>query len=201
MHTEYSDQDTAGVRQAEGSSAGQQTQQLSNPSPYTPLGTPAPTASAPSNNNNIAALALIAVGVVMLLGRFMPGAGELTGGMILLTIASCFFFFGLWKHIYGLIIPASILGGLSVGVTFASVSNGVSIMWGLALGFLSIFLLGNAMFNKRSQWPIYPAVVLFAVGVIIAIANLPSLFLGMFIWLPLLLIVLGLYLGWRRTAY
>lgn len=201
MNTDYNDQDTERVRRAEGSSAGQQTQQLSNPWPQTAPDNGFPTVAAAPRNNNIAALALIAIGVVMLLSRFLPDAGELTGGMVLLTISSCFFFFGLWKHIYGLIVPASILGGLSIGVTFASVTDGVSVLWGLALGFFAIFLLGSALFSKRSQWPIYPAVVLFAVGVIVAIANLPSMFLGMFVWLPLLLIVLGLYLGWRRAAY
>ena len=44
-------------------------------------------------HGNLAALALIGVGVLMLLGRVMPGRGEFMGGIILLTIASCFLFF------------------------------------------------------------------------------------------------------------
>lgn len=201
MQTNYSDQDTERVRRATASSAGKETQQLSPPYPDTASQISAPPIAQHSGRNNLPALALIAVGIVMLLGRFLPDAGELTGGMVLLTIASCFLFFSLWKHIYGLLIPGCILGGLSIGVTFASTSSGVSIFWGLALGFLSIFLLGRGLFAQKSQWPIYPSVILFAIGIIIAVTNLPLIFAGFFIWLPLLLIVGGLYLGWRRPVY
>ncbi len=83
-----------------------------------------------------------------------------------------------------------------MGVTFADVTDGASVLWGLALGFLAILFLGRALFNQRSNWPIYPAVPLFAVGVIVLIANLPSLFAGGLVWLPLLLVGTGLYLGW-----
>lgn len=205
MQNSYSDEDTARTRQAEHSSAGQATQQLIPPTfpDVSPSELPPASlqTSLPAARNNLVALALIAMGVVMLLGRLVPSAGELTGGMVLLTIASCFLFFSLWKHIYGLLIPGCILGGLSIGVAFAGVSSGVSVLWGLALGFLSIFLVGQALFKERSQWPIYPSVILFAVGIIVAIANLPGIFVGLFVWLPLLLVATGLYLGWRRMAY
>ena len=138
---------------------------------------------------------------MLLLGRAMPNSGELTGGMVLLTIGSCFLFFALWKRIYGLVIPGCILDGLSMGVAFAGVTHGVSVLWGLSLGFLAILLLGRALFHRYNQWPVYPAVILFAVGVIIAASQLPALFLGGLIWLPLLLIAAGLYLGWRRATY
>ena len=121
--------------------------------------------------------------------------------MILLTIASCFLFFSFWKRIYGLMIPGAILAGLSVGVTFADVTDGVSVLWGLALGFLTIFFLGRALFNQTSPWPVIPAVIMFAIGTIVAAANLPGLFAGSLVWMPLLLVGAGLYLGWgRRNA-
>lgn len=102
--------------------------------------------------------------------------------------------------LYGLLIPGSILAGLSVGVAFADMTDGISVLWGLALGFVGILLLGRALFGKQSSWPAIPAVILFAVGGIVAAANLPGLFVGGLIWL-LLLIGAGLYLGWgRRTA-
>jgi uncharacterized membrane protein len=197
MQTDYSEQDTERTRQAERSSAGVQTQQLRLPdgSGYTSAGQ----LVAPARQGgNPLALAMIGLGVVLLLVRGASVPLELTGGMVLLTISSCFFFFGLWKRIYGLIIPACILAGLSVGVTFADLTDGVSVLWGLSLGFLGIFALGRALFGMRTQWPIYPAVPLFAVGLIVAAANLPA-FLGLgMIWGPLLLIGAGLYLGWFR---
>jgi len=192
MQTDYNEQDTERARQTERSSAGQLTQTL-----------PAPqggvmTARSAGTRGNLAALALIAVGALMLLGRVVPGRGEVMGGMVLLTIASCFLFFALWKRLYGLLIPGCILAGLSLGITFATITGGVSVLWGLALGFLAILFVGRSLFNVRSQWPVYPAVPLFAVGVIAAIAQMPAFFAGGLIWLPLLLIGAGLYLGWGR---
>lgn len=89
MASNYTDQDTERVRQTEHSSAGLPTQSLG----VGPIASPPVPAAAPGRNNNVAALALIAIGVVMLLGRFAPLRLELEGGMILLTIASCFLFF------------------------------------------------------------------------------------------------------------
>jgi uncharacterized membrane protein len=175
------------------SSAGLPTQQLSLPS--SEVGTSLSTAE---HNNNYIALALIGVGVLSLLGQFWPGRAEMTGGLVLLTIASCFLFFAFWKRIYGLMIPGCILGGLSVGVPFAGVTGGVSVLWGLALGFIAIALLGRVFFGIHRQWPIYPAVPLFAVGLIVAISTLPAFFINILAWLPILLIGLGLYLGWGR---
>ena len=193
MGSNYTEQDTERARQADRSSAGLTTQQLPN--------MPAANAAPAAGRNNIAALALIAIGVIMLLGRIAPLRFEFEGGMVLLTIASCFLFFSFWKRIYGLMIPGAILAGLSVGVTFADVTDGVSVLWGLALGFLSIFFLGRALFKQSSAWPVIPAVILFAVGTIVAAANLPGLFVGGLVWMPLLLVGAGLYLGWgRRNA-
>jgi uncharacterized membrane protein len=197
MQTDYNEQDTERARQAERSSAGVQTQQLKIPdgASYAPAGQ---ISAAPVRRVSSMAIGMIGLGVLLLLARGFTVPLELTGGMVLLTVASCFFFFGLWKRIYGLIIPACILSGLSVGVTFADLTDGVSIMWGLSLGFLGIFAIGRSLFGMRTQWPIYPAVPLFAVGLIIAASNLPGLLGAGMIWGPLLLIGAGLYLGWFR---
>jgi hypothetical protein len=195
MASNYSDQDTERVRQAEQSSAGLPAQNLSG----APLMSPASAARVPGRNN-VAALAMIAIGMLMILGRLAPWRFELEGGMVLLTIASCFLFFSFWKHIYGLLIPGCILAGLSLGVTFADVTDGASVLWSLALGFLSILFLGRSLFNQRSNWPVYPAVPLFAIGVIVLASNLPILFTGGLVWLPLLLVGAGLYLGWGRRS-
>lgn len=193
--TEYSDYDTEQARAAEFSSAGKQTQQLSG------LPGGATVAQPAARGNNLGALLLIGLGVLLLIGRLSPLMPDFTAGFVLLTIASCFLFFAFWKNVYGLVIPGSILAGLAVGVPLAGITNGVSVLWGLALGFLAILFVGRAWFGMRSSWPVYPAVPLFAVGIIVAISNLPALFTGGIIWLPILLIAAGLYLGWRgRTA-
>lgn len=150
--------------------------------------------------NNIIALALIAIGALMFLGRFLPNQGEIIGGLVLLTISSGFLFFAFARRLYPLLIPGCILAGLGLGVPLGDLTNGASVVWGLALGFLSILLIGRSLFNVHSPWPLFPAVPLFCVGVIIAIATLPTFLAGSVMWLPLLLIAAGLYLGWGRRA-
>ncbi|NTU86151.1 MAG: hypothetical protein HGA45_43625, partial [Chloroflexales bacterium] len=187
MSESYSEQDTERARTAERSSAGMSTQQLSLPSATGAAGS----LPAARGRPNMVGLILVGLGALLLLSRLGAMPLEITGGMVLLTIASVFYFFGFWRHIYGLIIPASILAGLSVGVTFADVTDGVSVLWGLALGFLTIYGLGAAMFGQRSPWPAIPAVILFAVGSIVAVANLPAFLGAGLIWAPLLLIAAG----------
>ena len=194
MSEHYTEQDSERARMAERSSAGAATQQLSLPT------TTAGGGAAAAGRPNTIGLVLVGVGALLLLGRLGTLQLELTGGMVLLTIASVFYFFGFWRHIYGLIIPASILAGLSLGVTFADLTDGVSVLWGLSLGFLTTYVLGASMFRMRSIWPVIPAVILFAVGMIVAVANLPAFFGATMVWGPLLLIAAGVYLGWMRRA-
>lgn len=195
MSDQYTERETERARQAERSSAGLETQQLQLPAGagYAPAAAPAD-----SGRQGMLGVLLVGLGALWLLSRMGGGALELEGGMVLLTIGSVFYFFGLWRRIYGLIIPGSILTGLSVGVTFADVTNGVSVLWGLALGFMAIYALGAGLFKLRSPWPVIPAVILFAIGTIVAVSSLPAFFGAAFVWLPLLLIGAGLYLGWLR---
>jgi hypothetical protein len=144
------------------------------------------------------ALVLIAVGIVALFGRFLPPGLNITGGMVLLTLSSIFLFFAFWRHIYGLLIPGCILAGLSVGVPLAAFTDGVSVLWGLSLGFFAILLFGRLLFRVASPWPVYPAVVLFGVGIVVIVSNVPVFLASSMFWVPLLLIGVGLYLGLRR---
>ncbi len=145
------------------------------------------------------AMGLIVLGAVLMAGRLLPGGGvDLTGGMVMLTFASCFLFFAFWKRVYGLLIPGCMFAGLSVGVTFADMVGGASVLLGLALGFFAMFFLGHVLFQKRHPWPIYPAMVLCVPGIVTAVANLPGMLAGGIFIVPLLLIGLGLYLGRGR---
>lgn len=196
MSDHYTEQDTERARRVQHSSAGLSTQHLSLPRHDDPL------AATPTQDRggNLVGLLLIAGGVLALASRVFLGVVDIEGGMVLLTIASVFLFFGFWRRIYGLLIPGSLLAGLSVGVPFAELTNGVSVMWGLALGFLAIYALGRGFHNNSSPWPIFPAVIMFAVGALVFITNAGALFAATFIWIPLLLIGIGIYLGWMRTT-
>lgn len=188
MNTPYTDHDTERVRQHERASL--------TPAPITLPG------NSVRQRNNTAALLLIGLGALFMVGRIIPGWGELTAGLILLTIASGFLFFAFARRIFGLLIPGSILAGLALGIPLAGFTNGISVVWGLALGFMAIAVLGRSMFGVNSTWAVIPAIPLFLVGVIIMLASLPSIFGLGAIGLPLLLIGAGLYLGWgRRLAH
>lgn len=190
---QYTEEDTERVRQLErDSSAGISTQPLGAlpiTVPATQVGRAAP---------RFAGLALIVMGLFVFLMQMLGDRVDIEGGMVLFTIASCFLFFAFWKRIYGLLIPGAILAGIGMGVPFADLTDGVSVLWGLALGFLSILALGRSMFGVHTSWPIFPAIPLFAVGVLVLASNLPGFLAGGLIILPMLLIAAGLFLGFRR---
>jgi hypothetical protein len=193
--TTYTEQDSERVRQAERgfSSAGVPTQRLSQHDLRVPSA---------HRHRNLIGLAMILFGFLLLLVQPNMGRLDIEGSIVLLTIASCFLFFSFWKHIYGLLIPGCILAGLSVGVAFVDITAGASVLFGLSAGFLAILFLGRALFRVDSPWPVFPAVPLFAVGLINAISSLPGfLSSGFLIWLPLLLILAGLYLGFWRGKH
>lgn len=193
MQAHYTEQDTEHTRQNE------RVQSMApSVSTYGSIGGQYPVAT--RNRNNPLAIGLIGVGVLLLLGRFGLDSGAFTAGMILMTIASGFLFFAFARRIFGLLIPGSILAGLAVGVPFADLTNGTSVVWGLALGFFAIAVLGRALFHVNSIWAMIPSVMLFVVGIIILLASLPSFFGIGLVWVPLLLIGAGLYLGWGRRV-
>jgi uncharacterized membrane protein len=184
----------------ESSSAGRATQRLAAPE-IQPTNLPY-AAARPSfkpRQNNLLGLGLIAVGVLFILGQLLSSV-NIQGGLFFLTLASGFLFFAFWRRIYGLLIPGCILAGMSFGVTFAEMTGGVFFFWGLALGFLGIYLIGRALFRMENPWPLYPAVPLFGVGLIVALAQLPAFMASGLALLPLLLIGAGLYLGFARRA-
>ena len=190
---QYTEQDTERVRQMErDSSAGALTQPLGE------LPLAAPAMQMQRSNIRFAGMALIIIGALAFMMQMLGDRVDMEGGMVLFTIASCFLFFAFWKRVYGLLIPGCILSGLALGVPFADLTDGVSVLWGLALAFLGISALGRSLFGIKASWPIYPAVPLFAVGILVLVSNLPGLLSVGMIGLPMLLIAVGLFLGFRR---
>lgn len=154
--------------------------------------------------NTLLAYALLAGGLLLLGGRF--GLFGATGiaiipGLILGTIATCFLYFAYWQRWYPLLIPGCILAGLALGVPLAPVFGGTPVLWGLALGFLAIGKLGRDNFGEAHPWPMVPAVILFAVGAIVGVAQLGSTLAAVAsLWLPLLLIGAGLAYVYRQRS-
>ncbi|NJM06361.1 hypothetical protein HC891_09455 [Candidatus Gracilibacteria bacterium] len=198
MTPDYSDNDTARVRQAELSSAGQQTVNLGAQLPTVASGSANMVGSPATQRNNPWGWLLIGLGALLLLSNVVWQTLNLEAGVILLTIASCFLFFSLWKRIFPLFIPGAILAGLAFGITFEPIASAASILWGIALGFLAILFVGRGLFKEKSDWAVFPAVPLFAVGFMVFVLNGLSVFGAGVIWVPIMLIGLGLYLGWGR---
>lgn len=196
MQTDYNDSthDPEAAWRESSSAAGEQTRQLS--SAWASTGREiTPVAR---QRNNLIGMALVALGLFIPLTRIVPDREAFNAGMILLIIASCFLFLAFWRRFYAFLIPGSILTGLSLGVPLAELTNGVSVLWGLALAFVSIYFVGHSLFGIQNRWPLIPAVPLFGVGMIVAVVSLPILLASNMIVLPLLLIGAGLYLGWGQ---
>lgn len=202
MRHEYNEQDTERVRQAERSSAGQETQQLRMPDAISV----APDVGAGQRGRSGLALLLIGLGVVLgarqlglvdlpnPLAALDMGSDEIQGALFFLTIASAFLFFAFWKRIYGLLIPGCIIAGFAAGVALSGFADGAGFFLGLGSGFLAIMVLGRQLMGVNSDWAIFPAVALLGFSLVIA-ASVGGLF-----WLPFVIIGLGLYLGMRRGA-
>lgn len=183
------------------SSAGRVTQHLSvSEVPRVSVPSTAHRPALTQHQTNTLGLVLVAVGVLFAAAQILSSA-NIAGGLFFLSIASGFLFFAFSRRIYGLLIPGCILAGFSFGVTFAGLTNGVFFFWGLALGFLSLYLLGRALFRVDTPWPIYAAVPLFGMGTIVAAAQLPAFLASGLAIIPMLLIGAGLYLGWGRPAH
>ncbi len=198
MNQPYSEYDTEQARQREKSA-----QNMPVPTPPAYPGYQMPVQPQPfeqGRRKNALAIALIGVGALMLSGRVLPNFDAIQPGIILLTISSCFFFFSFWQRIFGLMIPGAILAGLGIGVPLAELTNGVSVLWGLAAAFIAIAVLGRGMFRVNSSWATIPASILFVIGAVVLVANLPGMFMLGGLAFPALLVGLGLWLGWGRRV-
>lgn len=111
---------------------------------------------------------LVAVGVGLLFVQTVPDLG---GGPLLAAIGVAFLAAAAVLRSYGLVIPGCILSGLGAGITIEELDilrGGSSVVLGLAIGFIAIWLLTVVFFRDRrsgSWWPLIPGGILAAVGV------------------------------------
>lgn len=120
-------------------------------------------------NRIVAILPLLLLGSMFLLDRFALGSINWGLGALLLTLSICFFVAAVWQRNFAFCIPACILAGLSVGLPVAAVLGPVPLIWGLALGFSTLFFLGRALFNEREPWPLFLGGALFATKVFLLV--------------------------------
>lgn len=143
---------------------------------------------------------LLGIGGVILLGWALPATGgRYGGGLFLGALAASFWVIyasqrGHWWPIIpgGVLLTLALVAVLDdvVGVGF---DTGSIFMLGLGATFLVLYLLPAA--GGKQAWAIYPAVILIAIGVIVAIASSSLMrFVG-----PLALVAAGVYLVYRAA--
>lgn len=139
---------------------------------------------------DLVAYALIAVGVVALLGRMSGGAAWLWIGLI----AIAFLWAWVAQKSYGLLVTGCILAGIAVGFLLESSWgwNGAFLI-SLGIGFIMI----DRLETRQNKWPFYVGVVLAVLGFLIGI--LETGFLGSF-WFALILIAAGVFILTRSRG-
>jgi HRDC domain len=139
---------------------------------------------------DLVAYALIAVGVVALLGRLSGGAGWLWVGLVAIGF--------LWAWVaqksYGFLVTGCILAGVAVGILLESSWgwNGAFLI-SLGIGFIMI----DRLETRQNKWPFYVGIVLAVLGLLIGI--LETGFLGSF-WFALILIGAGVFILTRSQG-
>ena len=141
---------------------------------------------------SVAGLVLIAIGLIIVISRLLPGTGE----YVLLAVGlTCLVAFALTRE-YGWAVAAGIICGLGVGVVlsarFIDPSDGMVFMLSLAGGFAAVWILGFAADPaENSPWPLVPAAILAAVGISI-VTDTPGLVDGAITVIAVVLVLLGL---------
>ncbi|MEJ5198562.1 MAG: hypothetical protein WHX53_06535 [Anaerolineae bacterium] len=155
----------------------------------------------------IAGLALIAFGVLMLLGQLqMLGGAEL---LILPALAVIFLAWGLLTRTFGLIIPGGILIGVALGgylveqpfADMAEPMRGAIFLLAFAAGWVLIALLSPLSTTGFQWWPLIPAGVIGGLGGLLLAgdAGLQVLRALGYLW-PIALIAVGAWILVRRRA-
>lgn len=148
----------------------------------------------------IPGFALLGIGALILLGWALPVSGERWGGGLFLGALGAAFWviYANRRDQWWPIIPGGVLMTLAlvavldegVGVGF---DTGSIFFLGLGATFLLLYLLPTAA--GKMTWAVYPAIILGAIGVIIALASSSLMrYLG-----PLALVAAGVYLVYRAA--
>lgn len=160
-----------------------------------------------ANGGMIGGLILLFVGILALIGQFVPGAwGEVFGTLLLLGLGLVFVAVGIYTREAGWFIPGGILTGLGAG-TALIVSPLMNRLGGNEGGwFLLVFAAGwalipvlTAIFARETHWWAFiPAAIIGLVGLAVLYGGV---FMNALEWVgklwPVALIVAGALLLWK----
>lgn len=147
---------------------------------------------------------LILLGALTLLA--LVTGWSVFGLAVLPALAIAFLIGGIARRSFALMVPAGILGGLSVGVVLAYVLEGQLasdaigglVTLSLGTGFLLIVAL-QALFTRTTMsWPYIPAALLILIGAVLLVSGStsPLLQVAGYLW-PAALLIVGAWILWR----
>lgn len=155
----------------------------------------------------IGGLILLFVGIVALIGQFVPDAwGELFGTFLLLGLGLVFIVLGIITRESGWFIPGGILTGLGMGIGLitSSLGNRLSgdeggwFLLAFAAGWLLIPLMSAIFTHDKHWWALIPAGIIGLVGLAVLYGGV---FMNALEWVgklwPVALIVAGALLLWK----
>jgi hypothetical protein len=140
----------------------------------------------------VAGIVVVGIGLFLLLAQLVPD----TGTWIPLIVGLVFLTAGLYRREYGFLVPGGIISGVGVGVLLQQALDepwdGVILLFSIAAGFASIWVLGKLMrLPENHPWPLIPAgIVALVAAVQLADADVD----GVLRWWPLVIVGLGVVL-------
>jgi hypothetical protein len=149
------------------------------------------------------AIILIVIGVVGLGAQLFDLTADI-GGLVVAIIGVAFLVAFAFTRQYGYLVPGGIMTGLGAGIiasqslTLADEQTGGTIVLGLGLGFLSIWVIGAIVHVDRHHWwPIIPGGILAVVGAVLLIGGQAVNLLD---YWGVGIIAIGLIVLWRAWA-
>jgi len=150
-----------------------------------------------------AAVILIVVGLGSLAVQLLDLTAGV-GGLVVTVIGVAFLVAFAFMRQYGYLVPGGIMTGLGVGIVaserlaLADEQTGGSIVLGLGLGFLSIWVIGAIVrVSRHHWWPIVPGGILVVVGGALLIGGQAVNLLD---YWGVVIVAIGLFVLWRAWA-
>lgn len=151
-----------------------------------------------AQRSSVVGIILIMLGALFLIGQWSGVGGEGVVALIGMAFLAAYAF----TRQYGFLVPGGIMTGLGTGIIYETrmSAQGAPVLLGLGFGFLSVYVIGRMRGRMTADWwPLIPGGVLTLIGLLQA-ADQSGTFGAVARWWPAVLIIIGLYLIYRRRT-